>query len=185
MRRPLASQSGPEFIAIIQGREELALAHRDSVLTRGMENGSSPSPLPRGDNTASERRAAQDQVQAQTTDRVPVAAVGEETSLVCKWREGDSGQSQAFRGGGERGTARQTVGGGRSVPGRGSKSSRAVVAGVNPEFSEHHCSSSKQVAESRVVYPSWERSSSESQRRVVPPQIPTLRRQVGVGQSYG
>ena len=85
-------------------------SQRDSVLTRGMEKVALPSPhfpeaitLPlRG------QELPKTKCRPRTTDRVPVAAEGEETSLYLQVEKKVT-QGRARLSGAERGTARQTV----------------------------------------------------------------------------
>ena len=142
-------------------------SQRDSVLTRGVENVALPSPhfpeaiiLPlRG------WELPKTKCRPRTTDRVPIAVVDENS---CSgWRaffayasgeEGDSGLP-GFQGQREA-RVRQTVVRFGGHTWKSSKSSGLYSLGSVSEFSGHHCSSSKQVAESKSLASSWERSSS-------------------------
>ena len=94
-----------------------------------------------------------------TTDRVPVARVDEETSL-HEQVEKKVTQGRARLSGAERGTVKQTVVKFGGHTWKSSESSGLYSLGSVSEFSGHHCSSSKQVAESKSLASSWERSSS-------------------------
>ena len=159
-------------------------SQRDSVLTRGVENVALPSPhfpeaiiLPlRG------WELPKTKCRPRTTDRVPIAVVDEESSLHMQAEKKVTQGSQAFRGRERHGWGRRWWGS-EGIPGRAPSHQGCTRWGqFRSSLGTTAAPQSRWLSQSHW-HPAGRGRAQESQRRVVPPQIPhpeeTGRKEVG------